>query len=84
MLWNRFKTCKNPAENPGLPMIFKILKKNQKPRDYCHIFVISTVLLTDLLCIELVFISTYVAWLLYTSTVVIFLKFINEKHLLQG
>ncbi len=59
MLWNRFKTYKNPDENPGLPMILKILKKNQKPRNYCKIFVISTVLLTDLLYIELVFTTTY-------------------------
>jgi hypothetical protein len=58
MLLNRFQTYKNPDENPGLPMILKILKKNQKPRNYCQIFVISTVLLTDLLCIELVLTTT--------------------------
>ncbi len=71
MLWNRFKTYKNPDENPGLPTILKILKKNQK-RDYCQIFVIISVLLTNLLCIELVFTTTYVAWQLYIRPVVIY------------
>jgi hypothetical protein len=42
VLWNNFKTNKNPDENPGLPMDFeKILTANQKSKTFYQMFVIA-------------------------------------------
>ncbi len=41
LLWNRFKTKKNPNENLDLPIDFENLDRKPKVQDLCQIVVIA-------------------------------------------